>query len=110
MRLATAVAMLVLSLAGRATAQDDFVWQYARYLDADPPQLVLFFGLPETDAVQFSAECHIGAGGTYATVELGADVGDLEDGTGIEVEFAGRGFNAVFEGEVVGRDGPAALR
>ncbi len=103
---ATLAAAVCLSAAGQAAAQEGFVWQYQRYVDADPFQsrFVLFYGIPETDAVQVVATCRIGAGGTYATIELGADVRSVPEGQAIEVQFIGRGFDRVILGDAVGQD------
>lgn len=89
------------TLAG--AADPDFEWRYSRSLHQDPFQtrLTLSYGVPETDLSQAIAQCHIGNRGTYATLDLGADVGALAANTSIEVQFVGRGFDQVVTGSVI---------
>lgn len=102
---AAAIVLLQICQVAPAAAQQGFVWNYYRYLDPDPFQtsLTLVYGIPETDAYQFSAQCEIGAGGTYAYIEIGANVGNLPNGTMVDIQFTGAGFNRVVIGEVVGQ-------
>jgi hypothetical protein len=105
-RILLAAAGLVAAFAAvPAAAQDDgLVWQYSRHIDADvfKTRLVLTYSKPETDLVQFVATCEIGANRTYAVAEIGADIGNLQDGAPIDVEFRSGGFRTVASGEVVG--------
>ncbi|SDB25729.1 VHL beta domain-containing protein [Bauldia litoralis] len=102
--IAAAALLLQATLAGAAMAQDGFVWIYDRYLDPDPFQtrLSLVYAIPETDAVQFIATCRIGAGGTYATIELGADIGSLAEGAPVDVRILGSNYRDVITGDVIG--------
>lgn len=107
MRLTNAIAAFLIlpaALAGPAAAQDGLVWSYDRQLDRDPfkTRLTLMHAIPETDAVQLIAECQIGAGGTYAVVRIGADIGDLSEGATVNVTFVGPNFQHVLTGDVVG--------
>ncbi len=100
---ALAAVALTIPLVAPASAQSGFAWQYDRQLDADPLQsrLVLSYGVPETDNVQFTAQCQIGAGGTYVTFDIGAVIGDLPAGQTVQVEFTGTGFHEVITGTIV---------
>lgn len=96
------VAILVTQgfLVGSALAQDGFVWTYDRYLDPDPfkSRLSLGYAIPETDAIQFVALCQIGNRGTYAAV----DIGNLPNGSSVDIRFLGRNFNHTLTGDVIG--------
>ncbi len=100
----TAAVILQAALAGAAMAEDGFVWSYDRALDPDPFQtrLSLVYAIPETDAVQFIATCRIGAGGTYATIDIGADIGNLAEGAPVDVRILGSNYRDVITGDVIG--------
>jgi len=78
-------------------------WTYYRNLHEDPfsTRLVLIYGVPETDNVQAVATCRIGAGGTYATLELGARIGGLQENQSVDVQFSARGFNRLVNASVI---------
>ena len=88
-------------LAPRA-AQDGYQWFSERYLDADifQSQVYLFHGIPQTDAIQFIAQCAIGNSGTYAIVNIEADVGTSAAGQVVDVQFAGSKFSRILTGNV----------
>jgi len=77
-------------------------WTYYRNLHEDPfrTRLVLVYGVPETDNVQAVATCRIGNSGTYATLDLGAQIGSLQENQSIDVQFSARGFNRVVSASV----------
>ncbi len=78
-------------------------WHYSRFLHADPFQtrLTLYYGVPETDLVQAVAKCHIGAGGTYATLDISAPVGSLAANTDVQVQFTGLGYSQMVDASVI---------
>lgn len=99
-----AIVALQVTAAVPAMAQSGFMWSYYRYLDPDPfaAYLGLVFGIPETDATQFVAVCQIGAGGTYATIDLGADIGNYQPGQTVEVQVtSSSGFNQVYYADIL---------
>lgn len=102
-RIAASLAALQAILVSPALAQGGYVWDYYRYLDADPFQsaLVLQYGVPETDDILFTAECVIGAGGTYVDVTLDADIGSYVSGQTADVQFVSSGFSRVLTGTVI---------
>ena len=90
----------------RAQAGGAASWDYYSSISPDPFQatLALVYGVPETDAVQFVAQCFIGNRGPYVQVEIGAAIGVLPDDAGIEVTFfAPSGYTQTVAGAVVGR-------
>jgi len=84
-------------------ADPDLEWRYSRSLHQDPFQtrLTLIYGVPETDLSQAIAQCRIGNRGTYATLDLGADIGTLAANDSVEVQFTGRGFDQVVTASVI---------
>ena len=89
--------------AGASLAEDGgAVWSFS----ADPAgnnagsSAYLTFGIPETDAIAFSATCESGLAGPEIPVMLIVDFGANPDGTPVAVEFLSAGFNADYGGEV----------
>ncbi|MCW1930776.1 hypothetical protein [Pararhodobacter zhoushanensis] len=86
-----------------AAAQDGMVWAYNRYIEASPLDtfLGLTYGIPETDAVQASITCAIGANWIYGDVTVGADVEGLADGADVALAFQSPGYSATHQGTVI---------
>ena len=65
---------------------------YYGNLDDEPfrTRLVLIYGVSETDNVQAVATCRIGNSGTYATLDLGARIGRLQENESVDVEVPAR--------------------
>jgi hypothetical protein len=87
MRRLLPLALLALTPLPATAQQEDMVWSYNRYIAENPldTYLGLAFGIPETDAVQATIHCAIGANWIYAAVDLGADVEGMEDGASATV-------------------------
>ncbi|MGR3709469.1 MAG: VHL beta domain-containing protein [Alterinioella nitratireducens] len=103
-RLALSAAALMLTPIG-ALAQDGLQWGATTELAADPFQsiIVLAHGVPETDNVQFLAQCQIGAGGPYALVQIAADTAGLQNGAATMLSFTdGAGAGTSVEGSIIG--------
>lgn len=86
-----------------ATAQEDRMqWIYNRYVEQNPldTYLGLVYGIPETDAMQASITCSIGANWIYAAVDLGAEVEGLADGASATVALNAGGREFVEQGSV----------
>ncbi len=98
-----AAAWMFASAALAPASAQDMSWTYYRNLDQDPfrTRLVLVYGVPETDNVQAVATCRIGNSGTYATLDLGANVGNLPENQSIDVQFTARGFSRVVNASVI---------
>lgn len=99
---AATFAVINAALLAPGAAQDGYQWFSERYLDADvfQSQVYLFHGIPQTDAIQFIAQCVIGNSGPYAVVDIEADVGTLADGQIVDVQFVGNKFNRILTGNV----------
>ena len=97
-RLATMFAAIgtVLALTLGFANASDMRWSYYRDLNEDPFQtrLTLVYGIPETDATQFVAQCHIGNRGTYATIDISAEIGSLGENEAVKTAYAGRAHAA----------------
>lgn len=97
----------IAALFGAAQAQESLVWQFSEGNDpANKGRATaqLFYGIPETDAVQVSAVCD-GAASTsraFSSVTFGADTGTMTDGTSIGLRFSGGGFSREVQGQVYG--------
>lgn len=89
-----------------ASAQQGYTWAYDR--DVSPnvfeTNLSLRYGVPETDDIQMFAECGIGASEPLVRVTLGAPIGNLPKGTGVQISFSGRGYSQTIEAAVVRHD------
>jgi len=98
-----AIAMTFGAMATPPAHAQNMQWTYYRNLHEDPfrTRLVLIYGVPETDNVQAVATCRIGAGGTYATLDLGARIGRLQENQSVDVQFSARGFNRVVNASVI---------
>jgi len=98
-----AIAMTFGAMATPPAHAQNMQWTYYRDLHEDPfrTRLVLIYGVPETDNVQAVATCRIGAGGTYATLDLGARIGRLQENQSVDVQFSARGFNRVVNASVI---------
>jgi hypothetical protein len=82
-----------------------FSWGHYIRLSEDPFQssILLTFGVPESDNVQFVARCQIGAGGPYANVMVWADTAGLPNGTPVQMTFTdGAGALTMVDGSITG--------
>ncbi len=97
------LAMIFSGVAASPAHAQNMEWAYYRNLHEDPfrTRLVLIYGVPETDNVQAVATCRIGNRGTYATLDLGARIGSLQNNQSVDVQFSARGFNRIVDGSVV---------
>ena len=86
---ATAFLVFVTPLA--ASAQQDYTWVYDRFdgAGAFDNSLTLVYGVPETDDIQFLADCVVGANGPFVSVLMRANIGQMTDGTPAEVHISG---------------------
>lgn len=86
-----------------AFAQDGRVWLYNRHVENSPLDTVLNlgYGVPESDDVQASMLCTIGANWIYAQTLLAADVDGLEAEAAVQVEVEAPGYSATFDAQVV---------
>ena len=86
-----------------AAAQDGMVWSYYRTIEASPldTYLGMAYGIPQTDAVQATIVCSIGANWIYGSVTVGADVEGLADGADVTVAFQAPTYTAAFQGSVI---------
>jgi len=97
-------------LAPSAVAADENMeWQFSEFNDPDNKGRMtarLTFGVPETDAVQVSGVCDAAPSTSvnFSAVTFGADVGDLKDGSPVELRFLGGGYHYALKGEVYGTE------
>lgn len=99
----TAVAAALAAIPPAAFAQaDGAVWSAGRYSDDAGGGEVAYlqFGVPETDAVAFVAECRQSAGGPSIPVMLMVDWGDGGDGSPVVANISANGFQATYAAEV----------
>lgn len=85
-----------------ATAAD-MTWQFSEGNDAanrGRMTACLGYGVPETDNAQADGVCDVRGG--PANLILGADVGDLKDGSDVKVRFSGGGVEHTLAGRVFG--------
>lgn len=89
-----------------ALAQDGMSWHYTSYGNPDRPgdgrRLVLSYGIPESDAVQFRAECDAAPGAAVVASVIAAETGRRREGAAADIRFAGAGFDTVIQGSIVG--------
>ena len=90
------------ALTAAAAAQDRYRWFSERYLDADvfQSQVYLFHGIPQTDAIQFIAQCVIGNSGPYVVIDIEVDIGNYSACQTVDIQFYGDGFNRMLTGDV----------
>jgi hypothetical protein len=71
----------------------------------------LTYGVPETDAIQVSGVCDATPGTSvkFSIITFGADVGDLKEGTPVDLRFLGGGFHYSLKGEVHGTDAEESI-
>ncbi|WP_417599276.1 hypothetical protein [Pararhodobacter oceanensis] len=95
--------LLALTLPATASAQQGYTWEYGRHVMADvfETSLSLVYGVPETDDVQMFADCGIGAGGPLVRATVGAPIGDLPGGAGVQISFSAPGYAQTLNAEVV---------
>ena len=86
-----------------ASAQGGMVWEYHRSVQANPfdTYLGLSYGIPQTDAVRASSQCHIGANWVYGSLTLAYDVSNLNEGDNVEVEIMAPGYSMYHDAMVV---------
>ena len=96
------LALLALLPLPAVAQQEDFVWTYNRFVDPNPlnTYLGLVFGIPETDALQASITCNIGANWVYSALALGMDVEGLADEANASVALSVNGYTATEDGTV----------
>lgn len=88
-----------------AHAQQGYQWQDYIDLAQNPfeSHVSLVYGVPETDDLQFFASCQIGAGGTYASVQIVADTAGLPNGAPVSLSFTdGAGAGTILDGTIIG--------
>ncbi|WP_420397812.1 hypothetical protein [Nioella sp.] len=88
-----------------AHAQQGYLWQDYIDLAQNPfeSHVSLVYGVPETDDLQFFASCQIGAGGTYASVQIVADTAGLPNGAPVSLSFTdGAGAGTILDGTIIG--------
>jgi len=84
---------------GAAPSEDGLIWMFSQFQDDKGiATSVLYFSVPETDNVQFSAACS--AQDATPRVILSADVSRLKNGTAASVRFLASGFDATMKGKV----------
>lgn len=90
-----------------ASGQAGFIWAYNRYIDPGVTEgvLLLTYGLPETDAIQFMAQCRLAGGVPHAAIEIGMDIGNLPHGQDVVVAFLAPDFDHSVAGAVIRPDG-----
>ncbi len=99
-----AVSLIFATLTPIATfAQQNMQWTYDRYIQPSvyETSLSLTYGIPQTDAIQFSAHCVFGANAPFVRVLMGADVSNQQTGAVVPLQVAGDGYNQAFNAEVV---------
>jgi hypothetical protein len=86
---------------GSAEASPDgLIWMFSQFQDDKGVDTsVLYFSVPETDNVQFSAACS--AEDATPRVILSADVSRLKNGAAASVRFLASGFDATMKGKVL---------
>ncbi|MCB1390063.1 MAG: hypothetical protein KDK12_13120 [Rhodobacteraceae bacterium] len=102
MRRPIALCLAALAPFPAAAQQEEMVWIYNRYVEPNPlnTYLGLVYGIPETDAMQASISCAIGANWVYATVDLGTDVEGYADGATVPVQVVWPSFRSTYDGTV----------
>lgn len=90
-------------------ADEELAGQFSEFNDPDNKGRMtarLTFAVPETDAVRVSGVCDASASTSvkFSVVIFNADVGDLKDGTPVDLRFLGGGFHYVLKGEVHGTE------
>ncbi|KUF11503.1 hypothetical protein [Pseudoponticoccus marisrubri] len=98
---------VLLALAGAlpAAAQPEREWSYDRHLAQDifETELVLSYGVPETDAVQARATCAIGAQAPYVALRLAIAPGPRAEGAGVQVTIRNaRGDSYLYQAGITG--------
>jgi hypothetical protein len=79
---------------------DGLIWMFSQFQDDKGIDTsVLYFSVPETDNVQFSAACS--AEDATPRVILSADVSRLKNGAAASVRFLASGFDATMKGKVL---------
>lgn len=79
---------------------DGLIWMFSQFQDDKGVDTsVLYFSVPETDNVQFSAACS--AEDATPRVILSADVSRLKNGAAASVRFLASGFDATMKGKVL---------
>jgi len=84
---------------GPGVSEDGLIWMFSQFQnDRGVDTSVLYFSVPETDNVQFSAACS--AQDATPRVILSADVSRLKNGAAASVRFLASGFDATLKGKV----------
>ena len=84
---------------GSAPSDDGLIWMFSQFQDdRGVDTSVLYFSVPETDNVQFSAACS--AQDATPRVILSADVSRMKNGAVASVRFLASGFDATMKGKV----------
>ncbi len=85
-------------------------WSFEHY-DADQngqTSYVLSYGVPETDAVAFTATCHGGMQGPAIPVLLSVDYGDAPDGAPVTARMRSGSFDASYAAAVSSQSSESA--
>lgn len=102
----TAVCALAGFVPAPGWAQQAYQWSYERY-DADSifdSILNLTYGVPQTDDLQFIARCVVGANAPFVRVTLAAPIGDLPEGSSVQLHISEGPYAQVFTTDVVRQD------
>ncbi len=86
------------------------IWSFEHYDTGDNGQTlyVLSYGVPETDAVAFTATCHSGMQGPSMPVMLSVDYGDAPDGAPMVAHFRSGSFDATYAAAVSSQSSESA--
>ena len=97
-----AVVVLALAAASPAVAADEFVW--SAETGADNTSATLWYGVRESDAMQFLATCTTSgaAGDDLLMATFGSDVKGKKEGASTIVDVAIGGSRSTFKGKIVG--------
>lgn len=101
--LAYALAACMLTASGAPSfSQENLSWNFYSFpaSGGEPAGATLYFGIPETDAVLFSARCRPGTP-ARAQIAAGLDVEGLATGQNVQVFFEGEDRSLTYPGQVV---------
>ena len=86
------------------------IWSFEHYDTGDNGQTsyVLSYGVPETDAVAFTATCHSGMQGPAIPVLLSVDYGDAPDGAPLTARMRSGSFDASYAAAVSSQSSESA--
>lgn len=90
-------------MANAAQAQDGLRWfvEQSVAADASGSGIMLYFGIPQTDAVLFWAECSLGHGRDPVQMTIGTDVSGIATDQAVQVSFSAPQFQWATPARVV---------